>query len=570
MSSNPSSPSVPLHSPHYTTSVHKHSHSLSSTSSSSNTDHLFGNETPVVNASPSSLESLSISSVSTIKTTNTPVPQTPTLSSLPTSFSPYFQSPSTSNVPKRRTYHGPLDHPHLAVKHVIGTTACESSGFSASKNYIAYIAGAGVVVIEIHESYTTTTPHLDTTNNNENGIYRSSNNNNNNIGNNLRSPINSHHPTSSNIFVSSERFFCAPPKLLANTHHSSITPSPSSSSSSSESIGITSQSPRERDSLGYLIPSTPIVIKASSQNTPAFGASAIYADEGISPARSGSSSSLNLSPSVSSSIPSSSISSSSSSKDKVKTTTCVALSPDGMLVAMGETGHIPHVLVFSMAPDSARIPLLMLSEHRFGIKRLAFSTCGKYLASLGNTNDGFLHIWQLTLRENGAAHLNSSNKCLSTIHDMKWLPDCNIIITAGIRHLRVWRLPDNEDRHSKTNILNSRNVILGPFNNSNFVSIAPISSKFAVVATDRGEICLLTFSMNSNNTNNNSNEDLSVSMTSISSLSSSSSTSSASSPFHSSFCTFSPQLAVDFPISAITFDDIDQSIWISGPEDELR
>lgn len=196
-----------------------------------------------------------------------------------------------------------------------------------------------------------------------------------------------------------------------------------------------------------------------------------------------------------------------------------------------------------MAPDASRIPMLMLGEHRFGIKRLAFSPCGKFLASLGVTNDGFLHVWRLTAREPNAV-LHSSNKCLSTVHDMVWISS-NVLITAGMRHLRVWKLPAEDAGEekfiagNKPAVLQSRNVVLGTFSNVTFVSVAPVSSKLTLVATDRGEVGLVTFS----NSQGDSDD--------------------------SAVGSFSLQYIVDFAVSSIHFDENDQVLWITGPEDEL-
>lgn len=126
---------------------------------------------------------------------------------------------------------------------------------------------------------------------------------------------------------------------------------------------------------------------------------------------------------------------------------------------------------------------------------------------------------------------------------MAWMTGSNsVLITAGIRHLRVWHRPSTDDSFiSATNpsVLQCRNVVLGTFSNVTFVSIAPISPKLALVATDRGEIGLVTLN------SANESEDSTVG-------------------------SFSLQYTVNFAISSIHFDFNDQTLWITGPEDELR
>lgn len=129
-----------------------------------------------------------------------------------------------------------------------------------------------------------------------------------------------------------------------------------------------------------------------------------------------------------------------SSKERIKAVTSVALSPNGRFLAVGEVcwlfrflqdfdsdftlvqaGYNPRVLIFSTAKDApSDIPLSILVEHSFGVKSVAFSPNSQYLATLGDTNDGFLFIWAINLKS-GAARLHSANKCTSFIRDMCWL-----------------------------------------------------------------------------------------------------------------------------------------------------
>lgn len=80
----------------------------------------------------------------------------------------------------------------------------------------------------------------------------------------------------------------------------------------------------------------------------------------------------------------------------------------------------------------------------------------------------------------------------------------NSIITAGVRHLRVWRL-EQPSRSSPTKgryvestpsspapkTLPGRNCVLGSLITSTFTCVAAISDSMAVVGTERGEICRL-------------------------------------------------------------------------------
>ncbi|KAJ5569423.1 uncharacterized protein N7459_008853 [Penicillium hispanicum] len=194
-----------------------------------------------------------------------------------------------------------------------------------------------------------------------------------------------------------------------------------------------------------------------------------------------------------------------SSRERVKAVTSVAISPNGRLLAVGETGYNPRVLIFSTARDAPPdIPLSILSEHTFGVRSLAFSPDSQYLATLGNMNDGFLFIWAINLK-NGSAKLHSANKCTSFVRDMCWVGQS--LVTTGVRHVKVWRLPavrPVSPTKSRLNVdgaapspnpapkaLSGRNCLLGTLGDSTFSCVGSISDQEAVVGTESGTVCLL-------------------------------------------------------------------------------
>ncbi|KAE8350641.1 hypothetical protein BDV28DRAFT_35360 [Aspergillus coremiiformis] len=194
-----------------------------------------------------------------------------------------------------------------------------------------------------------------------------------------------------------------------------------------------------------------------------------------------------------------------SSRERVKAVTSVSISPNGRFLAVGETGYSPRVLIFSTAKDTpSDVPLSILTEHTFGVRGLAFSYDSQYLATLGDTNDGFLFIWLVNLKS-GAARLHSTNKCMSSIRDMCFMGQN--LITVGVRHVKVWRLPDarpGSPTKSRLNVesapnspgfapraLSGRNCLLGSLADSTFTSVATVSDREAVVGTDTGALCLL-------------------------------------------------------------------------------
>ncbi|KAE8358477.1 WD40-repeat-containing domain protein [Aspergillus caelatus] len=195
-----------------------------------------------------------------------------------------------------------------------------------------------------------------------------------------------------------------------------------------------------------------------------------------------------------------------SSRERVKAVTSVSISPNGRFLAVGETGYGPRVLIYSTAKDApSDVPLSILTEHTFGVRGLAFSSDSQYLATLGDTNDGFLFVWSVSLKS-GAAKLHLTNKCTSSIRDMCFMGQT--LITVGVRHVKVWRLPETrpasptKTRHNMESApsspsfapraLSGRNCLLGSLAESTFTSVASVSDHEAVVGTDTGALCFLS------------------------------------------------------------------------------
>lgn len=193
-------------------------------------------------------------------------------------------------------------------------------------------------------------------------------------------------------------------------------------------------------------------------------------------------------------------------RDRVKAVSCIGLSSDGSLLATGEVGYCPRVNIFFTAErGEADVPVSILSEHTFGVRAVAFSPDSRWLATLGDINDGFLFVWSVNPKT-GAARLHLTNKCTASVLDMTWCG--NSLITVGIRHVKVWRIeeisstpnvkqnryyPEKSVSASPTpKTLPGRNCRLGDLMGSTFTCIKPISASEAILCTSVGDVCLLT------------------------------------------------------------------------------
>jgi WD40 repeat protein len=191
----------------------------------------------------------------------------------------------------------------------------------------------------------------------------------------------------------------------------------------------------------------------------------------------------------------------SSVRERVKAATAVSLSPNGRLIAVGETGYKPRVLVFSLTDKSlSDLPVTSICEHTFGVQAVAFSPDSKLLASLGTVNDGFLYIWSIDER-GGALNLIASNKCTTSLRQMAWM-GCSLI-TVGLRFVKVWRPNDlaasvNENSERGFGLYNrqhkplaGRNTLLGDLLDATFTCVAAFSETRAIICTDGGDVCIL-------------------------------------------------------------------------------
>lgn len=165
-------------------------------------------------------------------------------------------------------------------------------------------------------------------------------------------------------------------------------------------------------------------------------------------------------------------------KDKVKTINCIAISRNCRLLAIGEIGYQPRILIFSLAPDLSNTPIAIIYEHSMGISSLVFSPDLKHLCSLGVLNDGFINIWKVP-----SFQICSSNKFSSMINKILWHD--SLIITTGLRFIKCWKF-DSEEK-----VLKGKNIVLGDNLYSNFIDADILNNDELLIINDLNELLLL-------------------------------------------------------------------------------
>lgn len=168
-------------------------------------------------------------------------------------------------------------------------------------------------------------------------------------------------------------------------------------------------------------------------------------------------------------------------KDKVRAVSCVTISPNGRVLAVGESGFLPRFFLYSLAPDASATPFAIIYEHTFGVSQLRFSPDSKYLCSLGHLQDGFLHIWKYS---SSAITLRAGNKCTSVVNRISWFAHAEgtyTVVAAGLRLIKLWRFIDTNA--SNAQVLKGRNVLLGELLDRNFLDVFPINEDEMAITT---------------------------------------------------------------------------------------
>ena len=125
--------------------------------------------------------------------------------------------------------------------------------------------------------------------------------------------------------------------------------------------------------------------------------------------------------------------------------TCLAITRDGNTLASGQITHMCYLAeiilwdISGLADGSGKAPVLMtrLRLHKVMVQALAFSYNGKYLASIGGSDDNNLVIWNVA---NGKA-ICGSPAAHDTALTITWMNNSDTsLVTGGIKALRMWAL----------------------------------------------------------------------------------------------------------------------------------
>ncbi|RKO87696.1 WD40-repeat-containing domain protein, partial [Blyttiomyces helicus] len=178
----------------------------------------------------------------------------------------------------------------------------------------------------------------------------------------------------------------------------------------------------------------------------------------------------------------------------VKAVACVAFSPDGEFMAVGEAGHQPRIVVWNLKRFTVVSELV---GHKFGVLALAFSPNMRYLVSMGYKHDQSVYVWNW---KNGAKLAGS--KISTPVNALAFDPLGRFFVTVGVRHIKFWSFDANgmllkstkQSQKLTMQALDGRFGVLGDHKNSTFVDVdcrrAADGQVYTYCITERGLLTL--------------------------------------------------------------------------------
>lgn len=157
-----------------------------------------------------------------------------------------------------------------------------------------------------------------------------------------------------------------------------------------------------------------------------------------------------------------------------KAITAVAYSQCGRYLATGECGHNPSIKVWELDVNgnanyengAAGSIVAEFSGHKYAVSCVAFSPTGKYLVSVGSQHDNIVNVfdWKANLKI-------ASNKVTAKVVAVSFSEDGNYFVTVGNRHVKYWYL-EGSRKYKEPIPLMGRSAILGELRNNDFCAVA--------------------------------------------------------------------------------------------------
>ncbi|XP_055837405.1 uncharacterized protein LOC129905836 isoform X3 [Episyrphus balteatus] len=156
-----------------------------------------------------------------------------------------------------------------------------------------------------------------------------------------------------------------------------------------------------------------------------------------------------------------------------KAITAVAFSRCGRYLATGECGLNPAIKVWELDSPNGNLEdttggnvVAEFVGHKQAVSCVAFSPTGKYLVSVGSQLDMIVNVfdWKSNLKM-------ASNKVSAKVSAVSFSEDGSYFVTVGNRHVKYWYL-DGGRKYKDPVPLMGRSAILGELRNNDFCAVA--------------------------------------------------------------------------------------------------
>ncbi|KAK6754314.1 hypothetical protein RB195_013363 [Necator americanus] len=162
--------------------------------------------------------------------------------------------------------------------------------------------------------------------------------------------------------------------------------------------------------------------------------------------------------------------------------TCLAFSPCGRYIATGESGNQPHVRVWELRDDAGNFTgqsYRSFPYHTFSIVAVRFVPGTNLLVSVGCLHDGTICVWDWR----SGAKL-STGKVTAVVNAIAISPDSSICVTVGSKHVKYWHLPAGDTQQGTG--MQSRSAILADRRSSTFVDVVFVDAETVLSVTEDG------------------------------------------------------------------------------------
>ncbi|WKY11716.1 hypothetical protein Q1695_003354 [Nippostrongylus brasiliensis] len=164
--------------------------------------------------------------------------------------------------------------------------------------------------------------------------------------------------------------------------------------------------------------------------------------------------------------------------------TCLAFSSCGRYIATGESGHQPHVRVWELRDDVGNFTgqsVRSFPYHSNSIAAVRFVPGTSLLISVGCQHDATMCVWDWR-----SGTKLATGRVTAVVNAIAVSPDNTLCVTVGCKHVKYWHLPAGDSQQGAG--LQSRSAILADRRSSTFVDVVFLDANRVLSVTEDGAL----------------------------------------------------------------------------------